>query len=77
MPELRFGPSATPPVLGLMDSAQFHASAYDAVRSIPLQRVTTYGHIARLIGMPNHARQVGQGEVHCECERTRTSRALH
>ncbi|KII84941.1 hypothetical protein PLICRDRAFT_63339, partial [Plicaturopsis crispa FD-325 SS-3] len=43
-----------------MDSAEFHASVYDVVRQIPAQRVTTYGHIAKLIGMPNHSRHVGQ-----------------
>ncbi|KAF8162643.1 MGMT family protein [Crassisporium funariophilum] len=43
-----------------MDSAEFHAAVYDFVRRIPLCRVTTYGHIARLIGMPNHSRHVGQ-----------------
>ncbi|TFK25124.1 MGMT family protein [Coprinopsis marcescibilis] len=43
-----------------MDSAEFHAAVYDKVREIPAQRVTTYGHIAKLIGMPRHARHVGQ-----------------
>ncbi|KAF8345138.1 MGMT family protein [Amanita rubescens] len=43
-----------------MDNAEFHAAVYDTVRLIPERRVTTYGHIAKLIGMPNHARLVGQ-----------------
>jgi len=43
-----------------MDSAEFHASVYETVRRIPTGRVTTYGHIAKLIGMPNHSRHVGQ-----------------
>ncbi|KAF8737913.1 hypothetical protein AX14_012188 [Amanita brunnescens Koide BX004] len=43
-----------------MDSAEFHAAVYDTVRLIPECRVTTYGHIAKLIGTPNHARLVGQ-----------------
>ncbi|KAF7760675.1 hypothetical protein Agabi119p4_10084 [Agaricus bisporus var. burnettii] len=43
-----------------MDSAEFHAAVYEAVRSIPNARVTTYGHIAKLIGMPRHSRHVGQ-----------------
>ncbi|EAU90046.2 MGMT family protein [Coprinopsis cinerea okayama7 len=43
-----------------MDSAEFHAAVYDKVREIPAQKVTTYGHIAKLIGMPNHSRHVGQ-----------------
>ena len=32
---------------------------YDVVRRIPRGRVATYGQIARLAGMPGHARQVG------------------
>ncbi|KAJ7639305.1 MGMT family protein [Roridomyces roridus] len=43
-----------------MDSAEFHAAVYDIVRLIPPQKVTSYGHIAKLIGMPNHSRHVGQ-----------------
>ncbi|KAF9007057.1 MGMT family protein [Cyathus striatus] len=43
-----------------MDSAEFHAAVYDTVRLIPPCRVTTYGHIAKLIGMPNYSRHVGQ-----------------
>ncbi|KAH9475102.1 Alkyltransferase-like protein 1 [Psilocybe cubensis] len=43
-----------------LDSAQFHAAVYDIVRTIPVARVTSYGHIAKLTGMPNHSRHVGQ-----------------
>ncbi|RDB18393.1 Alkyltransferase-like protein 1 [Hypsizygus marmoreus] len=43
-----------------MDSAEFHAAVYDTVRLIPPCRVTSYGHIAKLIGMPRHSRHVGQ-----------------
>ncbi|KAJ7682369.1 MGMT family protein [Mycena polygramma] len=43
-----------------MDSAEFHAAVYDTVRLIPVCKVTSYGHIAKLIGMPNHSRHVGQ-----------------
>ncbi|KAJ7741021.1 MGMT family protein [Mycena metata] len=43
-----------------MDSAEFHAAVYETVRLIPAQKVTSYGHIAKLIGMPNHSRHVGQ-----------------
>ncbi|KAI0338797.1 MGMT family protein [Trametopsis cervina] len=43
-----------------MDSAEFHAAVYNVVRQIPPQKVTSYGHIARLIGMPRHSRHVGQ-----------------
>ncbi|KAK1976513.1 6-O-methylguanine DNA methyltransferase [Colletotrichum cereale] len=38
--------------------AFFHA-VYAAVQEIPPGRVTTYGHIARLIGTPERPRQVG------------------
>lgn len=43
-----------------LDSAEFHAAVYDIVRQIPHCRVTSYGHIAKLAGMPNHSRHVGQ-----------------
>lgn len=43
-----------------MDSAEFHAAVYHIVRQIPPQKVTSYGHVAKLIGMPRHSRHVGQ-----------------
>ncbi|KDQ12042.1 hypothetical protein BOTBODRAFT_135226 [Botryobasidium botryosum FD-172 SS1] len=43
-----------------MDSATFHAAVYEVIRQIPHQKVTTYGHVAKLIGMPRHSRHVGQ-----------------
>ncbi|KAI0363808.1 DNA binding methylated-DNA-cysteine S-methyltransferase [Pilatotrama ljubarskyi] len=43
-----------------MDGDEFHAAVYHVVRQIPPQRVTSYGHIAKLIGMPNYSRHVGQ-----------------
>jgi len=43
-----------------MDSAEFHARVYEAVRQIPPGKATSYGHIAKLIGMPRHSRHVGQ-----------------
>ncbi|CAA7267724.1 unnamed protein product [Cyclocybe aegerita] len=43
-----------------LDSAEFHAAVYDLVRLIPPCRVTSYGHIAKLAGMHNHSRHVGQ-----------------
>ncbi|KAJ3721304.1 6-O-methylguanine DNA methyltransferase [Lentinula guzmanii] len=43
-----------------MDIAEFHSAVYDTVRRIPIGKVTSYGHIARLIGMPNYSRHVGQ-----------------
>ena len=37
----------------------FDAEVYSVVAQIPAGRVTTYGQIARLIGMPGYARRVG------------------
>lgn len=37
----------------------FFAKVYDTVRKIPLGKVATYGQIARLVGKPLAARQVG------------------
>jgi len=39
---------------------EFHANVYDAVRQIPTGKVTTYGHIAKLVGKPTYSRHVGQ-----------------
>ncbi|KAF2153334.1 DNA binding methylated-DNA--cysteine S-methyltransferase [Myriangium duriaei CBS 260.36] len=39
-------------------AAWFHA-VYTAVQEIPHGRVTSYGHIARLVGRPERPRQVG------------------
>ncbi len=36
-----------------------YARIYAAVRRVPRGRVATYGQIARLAGLPRHARQVG------------------
>jgi len=38
--------------------AFFHA-VYSAIQEIPLGKVTSYGHIAKLIGTPQRPRQVG------------------
>jgi len=38
--------------------AFFHA-VYGAIQEIPYGKVTTYGHIAQLVGMPQRPRQVG------------------
>ncbi|KAL5513874.1 hypothetical protein ACEPAG_2635 [Sanghuangporus baumii] len=43
-----------------MDSAEFHAAVYQVVRLVPFGKATSYGHVAKLIGMPRHARHVGQ-----------------
>lgn len=37
----------------------FREAVLEVVRAIPEGRVTTYGEVALLVGMPNHARQVG------------------
>jgi methylated-DNA-protein-cysteine methyltransferase related protein len=36
-----------------------HQSVYDLVRRIPPGNVATYGQLAKLLGMPRHARHVG------------------
>ncbi|CAL5871639.1 uncharacterized protein PFLUO_LOCUS5892 [Penicillium psychrofluorescens] len=42
------------------EEAEWWANAvYGAIQEIPHGRVTTYGHIARLLGEPQRARQVG------------------
>ncbi|KAI8903450.1 methyltransferase [Powellomyces hirtus] len=38
---------------------EFRNSVLDVVRRIPEGRITSYGHIAKLVGKPNHARHVG------------------
>ena len=40
--------------------ADFDAEIYDIVAQIPAGRVVTYGQLARLIGMPGHARRAGR-----------------
>ncbi|EED14286.1 MGMT family protein [Talaromyces stipitatus ATCC 10500] len=51
-------------------------AVYEAVQEIPLGCVTTYGHIARLLGYPRRARQVGICLKHLPSNRTnRTSSA--
>ncbi|KAK9461670.1 6-O-methylguanine DNA methyltransferase [Lipomyces oligophaga] len=41
------------------EAAAFYIAVYEAVQRIPPGRVTTYGHIARLIEAPQNSRQVG------------------
>ncbi|KIO32374.1 hypothetical protein M407DRAFT_241459 [Tulasnella calospora MUT 4182] len=43
-----------------MDAAEFHAEVYRIAALIPVGKVTSYGHVAKLIGMPNYSRHVGQ-----------------
>ncbi|KAI0162484.1 MGMT family protein [Pestalotiopsis sp. NC0098] len=41
------------------EAAAFFASVYSAVQEIPPGKVTSYGHIAKLVGTPQRPRQVG------------------
>jgi methylated-DNA-protein-cysteine methyltransferase-like protein len=43
----------------MMTGAGTYERIYRVVRRIPKGRVATYGQVARLAGMPGHARQVG------------------
>lgn len=45
--------------LDLSACSPFHRSVYDATRSIPWGRTSTYGEIARRLGSPHAARAVG------------------
>lgn len=47
-----------------MNSELFFQEVYSVVSEIPHGKVITYGQIAKLIGMPNHARFVGQAMRH-------------
>ena len=40
--------------------ADFDAEIWSVVAEIPAGRVATYGQLARLIGMPGHARRAGR-----------------
>lgn len=39
--------------------AESHRRIYEVVRRVPRGRVATYGQVARLAGLPRHARLVG------------------
>ena len=43
----------------------FFGRVYDIVRQVPRGRVTSYGQIARMLGMPGAARQVGWAMRRC------------
>lgn len=45
--------------------AHFKESVWEIARLIPKGRVTTYGAIAKAVGYPNHARQVGHAMSGC------------
>ncbi|ONH66888.1 DNA base-flipping protein [Cyberlindnera fabianii] len=42
------------------EARAFHFAVYETVQQIPEGRVTTYGHIAKLVLRPRNSRQVGQ-----------------
>lgn len=48
-----------------MSRADFILRTYDAIQQIPEGKVTSYGHIARLIGYPTYARHVGYALRDC------------
>ena len=47
-----------------MKQTAFFNRVYEMVAGIPQGKVMTYGQIALLLGMPNHARRVGQAMYH-------------
>lgn len=48
------------------EAKAFHYAVYSTVSQIPYGNVTSYGHIAYLIGKPNNARQVGSSLKNCQ-----------
>ena len=50
------------------DSDGFFPAVYEVVRQIPRGRVISYGQIARLLGFPRAARQVGWAMRKCPDE---------
>ncbi|XYA00271.1 Alkyltransferase-like protein 1 [Meyerozyma guilliermondii] len=47
------------------ESKAIHAAVYQVVSTIPYGRVTSYGHIALLLGKPQNSRQVGSAMKNC------------
>lgn len=47
------------------ETRAFHIAVYSTVSKIPYGSVTSYGHIAELIGKPQNPRQVGSSLKHC------------
>ena len=47
---------------------EFSKRIYEIVRRIPRGKVASYGQIARMLGMPRHARQVGWAMRYCPDE---------
>lgn len=52
------------------EQAQLYALVYEVVSEIPSGKVATYGQIARLIGLPRHARHVGFALSHLASDST-------
>ncbi|KAL9060190.1 MAG: hypothetical protein Q9162_000804 [Coniocarpon cinnabarinum] len=46
------------------EAAAWFAAVYETIQKIPHGRVTTYGHIAMLVGTPERPRQVGVALKH-------------
>ncbi len=46
----------------------FQNQVYEIIKLIPKGRVSTYGAIAKAVGFPNHARQVGNVMGNCPKE---------
>lgn len=46
------------------ESKAFYFATYSVVKQIPHRKVTSYGHIAYLIGRPENSRQVGYALKH-------------
>lgn len=44
---------------------QFYEKVYDTVKQIPSGKVMSYGQIARTLGRPRSAREVGRAMRHC------------
>ena len=47
-----------------MSQSPIYQEIYALVDQIPVGKVATYGQIARLLGRPNHARQIGYALFH-------------
>ena len=52
-------PAKRDPIEGRVVRPGFHARVFEVVREVPAGYVTTYGHVATLLGSPRVARHVG------------------
>ncbi|MGY0399979.1 MAG: MGMT family protein [Ostreibacterium sp.] len=53
-----------------VNQSLLYATVYETVREIPSGKVATYGQIAKLIGLPRHARHVGIALSHLDGDST-------